>query len=404
MIITLPNVFIAGQVLTALELNQNFQTIYNDYNGNITNSNIASTAGITLNKLALNPGSIAFNKQVTGNITWASGLTSDAQPRVAMTSDGWLEFGPGGSTAPPVYLVYEATNTLQLNPAGSTLDMQTGSIINVSNISGTTAPAACGGRLYLTSGMPYQDTNATGTLYFGSNAREFSGQININGTLQPFSEVSMSLSALTASTVYDIYVNSASSTTVTLSTVAWSGINTPPTRSKDSYGRLVKNGTPADLLVGAIYVNASNQTVDNTSSRQVSNIYSTVPRAMSASDPNPATATSSIAPVDGNTTDGVGRVSFISVVSNQGFSFSYAQSVFLSTSATGTIGLGLNSTSAYTVNAIISSVGSSESLSVNYAASTTAGYNYMQKLCQFTLNGLTLDASPSNFLSGTINN
>jgi len=50
--ITKPNDFTAGTVIKAAEHNSNFDTIYNDYNGSINNSNLASNAAIANTKLA----------------------------------------------------------------------------------------------------------------------------------------------------------------------------------------------------------------------------------------------------------------------------------------------------------------------------------------------------------------
>ena len=47
-----PNTFSAGALILAAEHNSNFDTIYNDYNGNITNANISASAGIVDTKLA----------------------------------------------------------------------------------------------------------------------------------------------------------------------------------------------------------------------------------------------------------------------------------------------------------------------------------------------------------------
>lgn len=47
-----PYTFSAGATIVAAEHNDNFDTIYNDYNGNITNANIASGASIVDTKLA----------------------------------------------------------------------------------------------------------------------------------------------------------------------------------------------------------------------------------------------------------------------------------------------------------------------------------------------------------------
>jgi len=60
-LINKPNTFTVGATIIASEHNANFDTIYNDYNGNITNDNIASGAGIVDTKLAqiVTPGKVA---------------------------------------------------------------------------------------------------------------------------------------------------------------------------------------------------------------------------------------------------------------------------------------------------------------------------------------------------------
>lgn len=52
-IITLTYVFSVGAVIISSQHNTNFSIIYSDYNGNITNDNIASAAGIGYTKLSL---------------------------------------------------------------------------------------------------------------------------------------------------------------------------------------------------------------------------------------------------------------------------------------------------------------------------------------------------------------
>lgn len=52
-LISLPYVFSTGNTIIASQHNSNFQTIYNDYNGNITAANIASGAGIAYSQLTL---------------------------------------------------------------------------------------------------------------------------------------------------------------------------------------------------------------------------------------------------------------------------------------------------------------------------------------------------------------
>ncbi len=51
-LITKPNTFTAGTTIIASEHNDNFDTSYNDYNGNITNANISGSAAIADSKLA----------------------------------------------------------------------------------------------------------------------------------------------------------------------------------------------------------------------------------------------------------------------------------------------------------------------------------------------------------------
>jgi hypothetical protein len=51
-LITLPNTLAAGQVPSAAQFNANWTTIYNEFNGNISNANIAADAAIAASKLS----------------------------------------------------------------------------------------------------------------------------------------------------------------------------------------------------------------------------------------------------------------------------------------------------------------------------------------------------------------
>jgi hypothetical protein len=420
--IVYPYNFTNGTLAQAPQVDANFAAVTAVVNGALTNSNLSSVAAIALSKLGLNPGSIAFNQSTTGQATWASGLTTDIQPRVQLMTDKGLQFGPGGSTAPDIELIRSAVNTLQiLTPSGgpgiydgnggtlqnfATITLASGGVFNLNggSISGTSFPMVNNGRLYLTSGNPYADTGASTTLFFGPTQ---GNQITLyNGTAevtQTFMEASIGIGGLSSNTVYDVYVKSASSTSVILSTVAWSGINTPPTRGVQD-GRLTKNGDATSLLVGAISMTGSSTCVDNTSTRGVSNLYNAVSRALFAQDSSTAAATATIAPVNANTTDGTGRVSFVCVLANQAIEVNYSQSIQLIGAYTGSFGLGFNSTTAYNTNAIFSGSGFSTAGSVSYATSAPAGYSYIQKLCQYTTTAISLIGGPSNSLGGYISN
>lgn len=51
-IIAIPNIFTVGAVIVASQHNSNFSTIYNDYNGSISTSNLSASAGILDTQLA----------------------------------------------------------------------------------------------------------------------------------------------------------------------------------------------------------------------------------------------------------------------------------------------------------------------------------------------------------------
>jgi len=69
-IITKANTFTNGQTADGSQVNTNFDTIYNDYNGNITNANIAAGAAIVGSKLDLSsPGTIGATTPSIGNFS-----------------------------------------------------------------------------------------------------------------------------------------------------------------------------------------------------------------------------------------------------------------------------------------------------------------------------------------------
>lgn len=134
-ILSLPYSFTPLTTADANQVNANFVAVVTWANGNITDSNVNAAAGISLSKLGLNPGGAAFNKSTTTAQTWGSGLTTDSVPRLVMTTDNGLAFGPGAAGALDVYFQRSAANTLQLNinntgTGGATLDMHGGTISN----------------------------------------------------------------------------------------------------------------------------------------------------------------------------------------------------------------------------------------------------------------------------------
>lgn len=53
-VVSKPTTFVDGTVPTAAQFNGDFDTIYNEFNGNITNSNISASAAIAESKIAFN--------------------------------------------------------------------------------------------------------------------------------------------------------------------------------------------------------------------------------------------------------------------------------------------------------------------------------------------------------------
>lgn len=149
--ITLPNTFVAQTKAQASQVNANFTAVTAVVNGQIDNSNIAAGAAISISKIDLTAGGAAFNKATTGVTTWASGLTTDTQPRIAMTADVGLRFGAGGVTVVDTEIIRSAAKTLQFNDTAAgaiTLDLNLGAITALASIalkntfSATITPAA----------------------------------------------------------------------------------------------------------------------------------------------------------------------------------------------------------------------------------------------------------------------
>lgn len=99
-LITLPFTFSAGAVIIAAQHNSNFSTIYSDYNGNITNANIANSAGILASKLDLSsPPAIGGGSPAAGTFTTLSttGLASLTSLLVGSVHQGDVLYDNGTS-------------------------------------------------------------------------------------------------------------------------------------------------------------------------------------------------------------------------------------------------------------------------------------------------------------------
>lgn len=86
--VTKPFTFASGATIYANAFNEDFDTLYNEFNGNIDNSNIKAGAGIEGSKIASSPNGIGTN-QINDNAVTAAKLRSSATVDAdrAVTSD-----------------------------------------------------------------------------------------------------------------------------------------------------------------------------------------------------------------------------------------------------------------------------------------------------------------------------
>lgn len=98
-IVSIPYTFSAGAVIVAAQHNSNFSVIYNDYNGNIDNTNIAVSAAIGYGKLNLT-GSI-LNADLAGSIADSKLSQITTASKVSGTAITGLASLPSGAGVIP---------------------------------------------------------------------------------------------------------------------------------------------------------------------------------------------------------------------------------------------------------------------------------------------------------------
>ena len=145
-IIVKPNTFSAGATIVASEHNDNFDTLFNDYNGNINNANIKANAAIDDTKLAqITTADKVHGTSLTGlaSISTAVGTIPTTNiPNIDLAASGTggvtgtLAIGNGGTGA-----------TIASDAANAILPAQTGSsgtylTTNATNVSWKTPAIA----------------------------------------------------------------------------------------------------------------------------------------------------------------------------------------------------------------------------------------------------------------------
>lgn len=97
-LIVKPYTWTPGQVLPASELNSNFNVIYNNYNGSITNQNIKNGALIDPAKMDLTKAYGPILRAAT-NQCFGVGTSGDSVARLSLWTDGSARFSSGSATA-----------------------------------------------------------------------------------------------------------------------------------------------------------------------------------------------------------------------------------------------------------------------------------------------------------------
>lgn len=133
----------------------------------------------------------------------------------------------------------------------------------------------CEGRLTLTSGTPVTttDVNSAATLYWtpykGNKVALYDGT---NWNMRTFSELSLTVSALTASKMYDIFVYD-NAGTATLEALVWTNDTTRATALTTQDGVLVKTGAVTRRYLGSLRTNGSSLAFDAADNRWLWNYY-----------------------------------------------------------------------------------------------------------------------------------
>lgn len=279
---------------------------------------------------------------------------------------------PASPAASGVYIYAKSDHSVyKKTPAGVESLLEAGSIY----------PLTPQGRLTLTSGTPVSSADVTAattvyytpyggnqiTLYDGSAWQRYS-----------FSEQSLSIAGLAASLPRDVFIANNSGVWDFL-TVGWTNTTTRATALALQDGVLVYSGQPKYRYLGTICTTSTlGQTEDSKLNRLVWNYYNRVSlplKVIEATDSWTYT-TATFRPWNNSTTN---RVTFVVGVAEEEVSLTFA-CVISMTAASGAIGIGLDSTTAFTGLASLSTTTTNTTTVAIYKEITGIGSHFLQLL------------------------
>lgn len=142
-----PHTFVTGLTATAAEVNENFSTIYDEFNGHIDNANLASD---TASLLKVSGGVMAASGSFIGIGTATPGSSLDIKGtlRLSGSSSGYIGLAPAADAGSTIYTLPFADGT-----TGQVLTTNGSGILSWSTIPGGSSPWTSGsGLIYYNSG------------------------------------------------------------------------------------------------------------------------------------------------------------------------------------------------------------------------------------------------------------
>lgn len=221
-IVVKPYTFSAGATIIAAEHNSNFDTLYSDYNGNITNANLSASAAIALSK-------ISFTTALTmsGAITnWAKGAdVASAAGTITLGNDG--NYFDITGTAAITGITAKAAGTVVMLQTDSTASLVDGSNLKIAgNFQGaaesTIMLVSDGTNWFEISRSPIsspiaasqadQETGTSTTTYVSPGRQQYhvsacKAWVNFNGTGTPGVVAGYNVSSITDNGTGDYTVN-----------------------------------------------------------------------------------------------------------------------------------------------------------------------------------------------------